>query len=76
MQDTSRKDDCSFTEAAPGADAARLLRNWRAEKNSETLYRALARLARSAADADMYRGLAEAESRHAHFWERRLLADA
>ncbi len=70
MPSTNRKDDCGFT------DAARLLRNWRAEKNSEALYRALARLARSPMDADMYSGLAEAEGRHARFWEGRLLAAA
>jgi vacuolar iron transporter family protein len=74
VQGTSRKDQCGFTDSADAADSARLLRNWRAEKNSETLYRALARLARSPADVDMYSGLADAEGRHAHFWERRLLA--
>jgi vacuolar iron transporter family protein len=76
VRGTARKDQCGLTEAAPAADAARLLRNWRAEKNSETFYQALARLARSPADADMYRSLAEAEGRHAHLWERRLRAAA
>lgn len=72
----SRKDECGFAEAAAAGDSARLLRNWRAEKNSETLYRALARLAQRPADADMYRGLADAEGRHARFWEGRLRAAA
>ena len=76
MQGSSHKEECGFSEAAAAADSARLLRNWRAEKNSETLYRALARLARSPADALMYTGLADAEARHAHFWERRLRAAA
>jgi vacuolar iron transporter family protein len=76
VPNTSRKDQCGFTEAAGAADSVRLLRNWRAEKNSETLYRALARLAASPADADLYQRLADAEARHAYFWEQRLLAAA
>jgi VIT1/CCC1 family predicted Fe2+/Mn2+ transporter len=76
VQGTSRPDKCGFPGAVAAADSARLLRNWRAEKNSELLYQALARFARSPADADMYRGLADAEGRHANFWERRLRAAA
>jgi vacuolar iron transporter family protein len=55
-------------------ERARLLRNWRAEKDSAALYAALARLAGDAARRRMYEQLASAEDRHAAFWEERLRA--
>ena len=52
----------------------RLLRNWRAENDSAALYAAFARLERAADLKAVYAGLAEAERRHAGFWEQRLRA--
>jgi len=53
-------------------EEARLLNNWRAERDSTELYSALARLERDPARRDVYFGLARAERRHAAFWEERL----
>ena len=52
----------------------RLLGNWRAERDSAALYAALARLERDPRHSATYRQLAEAEGRHAAFWEERLRA--
>ena len=50
----------------------RLLRNWRDENDSAVLYAAFARLERAADRRLIYAGLADAERRHAGFWEQRL----
>ena len=50
----------------------RLLRNWRAEHDSAELYAALAQHERDAQQRSVYRDLANAERRHAAFWEERL----
>jgi vacuolar iron transporter family protein len=53
-------------------EIARLLRNWRAEKESAALYAALARLDKDSHQRGVYEELAGAEARHAAFWEERL----
>ena len=59
--------------SAPEAhEITRLLRNWRAEKDSATLYAALARLDRDPHQRRVYEALSRAEARHAAFWEERL----
>ncbi|HWZ61466.1 MAG TPA: VIT1/CCC1 family protein [Steroidobacteraceae bacterium] len=59
--------------ATPAArEQARLLGNWRAERDSATLYAALAQLENDAQRRGVYLDLAEAERRHAEFWEQRL----
>ena len=59
--------------SAPEAEeVTRLLRNWRAEKDSAALYAALARLDKDPYQRRVYEELAGAEARHAAFWEERL----
>ncbi|HXW75489.1 MAG TPA: VIT1/CCC1 family protein [Steroidobacteraceae bacterium] len=58
--------------AADPQDITRLLRNWRAEKDSAALYTALARLDKDPYQRGVYEELAGAEARHAAFWEERL----
>jgi vacuolar iron transporter family protein len=53
-------------------EITRLLRNWRAEKDSAALYAALARLDKDPHQRRVYEELAGAEARHAAFWEERL----
>ncbi|MDE2137328.1 MAG: VIT1/CCC1 transporter family protein [Gammaproteobacteria bacterium] len=52
----------------------RLLGNWRAERDNAALYAALARLERDPRHRATYQELAEAEGRHAAFWDGRLRA--
>jgi vacuolar iron transporter family protein len=56
------------------AEQARLLGNWRAERDSAELYAGLARFERDPRRRDVYFRLARAERRHAAFWEERLRA--
>ncbi len=51
---------------------ARLLGNWRAERDSAALYEALARLEQEGRHRVTYAEIAAAERRHAAFWEERL----
>jgi vacuolar iron transporter family protein len=53
-------------------EPARLLGNWRAERDSSALYAALAQLERDPHHRGVYLELASAERRHAEFWEERL----
>jgi VIT1/CCC1 family predicted Fe2+/Mn2+ transporter len=53
-------------------EQARLLGNWKAERDSSALYAALARLERDPHRSSVYHELASAEGRHAEFWEERL----
>jgi vacuolar iron transporter family protein len=53
-------------------ECLRLLRNWRAERDSALLYAALARLGRNPQQRRVYEDLASDERRHAAFWEQRL----
>ena len=61
-----------MVESGASAARTRLLRNWRAERDSSTLYAALAQLGRDPQLRGVYRELANAERRHADFWEERL----
>lgn len=54
------------------AELARLVRNWRAERDSSALYGALAQLERDPQLRSVYLELSGAERRHADFWEERL----
>jgi len=56
------------------SDVSRMRRNWRDERDSAALYRALAGAERNAALSSVFRKLALAEDEHAQFWERRLRA--
>jgi vacuolar iron transporter family protein len=56
----------------PARELTRLLRNWRAEKDSAALYAAFARLDNDPHQRRIYEHLAVAEGRHAAFWEERL----
>jgi vacuolar iron transporter family protein len=58
---------------AKAGELDRLLRNWRAERDSAALYDALGELELDAGERDVCRGLAAAEFGHAAFWQRRLL---
>jgi vacuolar iron transporter family protein len=53
-------------------EEARLLGNWRAERDSATLYSGLAQLESDPSRRAVYLELAGAERRHAEFWEERL----
>ncbi len=55
-------------------ELTRLLRNWRAERDSAVLYAALARLDPDRQQSRVYEELASAEQRHADFWAERLRA--
>lgn len=57
---------------AASREEARLLGNWRAERDSSALYAALAQLERDPQLRTVYLELASAERRHADFWEERL----
>jgi vacuolar iron transporter family protein len=59
-------------KTADSGDQARLLRNWRAERDSSALYGALAQLERDPRLRGVYLELSGAERRHADFWEERL----
>jgi VIT1/CCC1 family predicted Fe2+/Mn2+ transporter len=50
----------------------RLLRNWRAERDSAALYQALAAIERNASLRNVFNKLAASEQDHADFWEDRL----
>jgi predicted membrane protein (TIGR00267 family) len=60
-----------MTMSASG-ERARWVRNWRDELDSAALYAALARLECDPRQRDVYEELANAEGRHAAFWEQRL----
>jgi VIT1/CCC1 family predicted Fe2+/Mn2+ transporter len=53
-------------------ERTRFLNNWRAELDSAALYAAFARLERDPRRRSVYYDLANAERRHASFWEERL----
>lgn len=53
-------------------ELARLLGNWRAERDSAALYAAFAQLEREPRRRGVYLELASAEGRHAEFWAERL----
>lgn len=55
-------------------DIDRYLENWRDEVDSAAVYRAMAQSEGNAELATVYRRLADAEERHAGFWEDRLTA--
>jgi VIT1/CCC1 family predicted Fe2+/Mn2+ transporter len=55
-------------------ERTRLLRNWRSERDSSALYLALAQLERDSQLRGVYSDLADAERRHAEFWEEKLHA--
>jgi VIT1/CCC1 family predicted Fe2+/Mn2+ transporter len=59
-------------KTADSGEQARLLGNWRAERDSATLYAALAQLEGDPQLRGVYLELASAERRHADFWEERL----
>jgi VIT1/CCC1 family predicted Fe2+/Mn2+ transporter len=56
------------------ADSGRHLANWQDEIDSAALYRALAELEPDSRLQEVYRRLADAEERHAGFWEDKLRA--
>ncbi len=53
-------------------ELARLLGNWRAERDSAALYGAFAQLERDPRRRGVYLELSSAERRHAEFWEQRV----
>src|ERR1700752_1370944 len=53
-------------------ELARFLRNWRDERDSAALYRALAALERNPRLSRVFARLAEAERQHSAYWEQRL----
>ena len=59
-------------KTAESGERARLLRNWRAERDSAALYGGLAQLERDPRLRGIYLELSGAERRHADFWEERL----
>ncbi len=64
-------------ETRPGPDRvqreiARMLRNWKDERESAALYDALAGIERDPRLSQVFRKLAESEREHAAFWEERL----
>ncbi|HUL47757.1 MAG TPA: VIT1/CCC1 family protein [Steroidobacteraceae bacterium] len=59
-------------KTADSDEQARLLRNWRAERDSSELYAALAQLEGDTRRRGVYLELSGAERRHADFWEERL----
>lgn len=59
-------------KTADSGEQARLLSNWRAERDGATLYAALAQLEGDPQLRGVYLELASAERRHADFWEERL----
>jgi VIT1/CCC1 family predicted Fe2+/Mn2+ transporter len=61
-------------KSAGSQEQARLLRNWRAERDSSALYAALAQLEGDPRHRSVYLELSGAERRHADFWEERLRA--
>ena len=58
--------------AVDSQERARLLGNWRAERDSSALYAALGQLERELGARAVYLDLSTAERRHADFWEERL----
>lgn len=63
-----------MSDATEARELERLLRNWRAERDSAVLYDALADLEADPDDGKVCRELAAAERAHAAFWQQRLLA--
>jgi vacuolar iron transporter family protein len=59
-------------ETVDSQEEARLLGNWRAERDSCALYAGLAQLEGDPSRRAIYLELAGAERRHAEFWEQRL----
>jgi VIT1/CCC1 family predicted Fe2+/Mn2+ transporter len=59
-------------QSAGVAELNRLLRNWKDERNSAALYKALASLENRAVLRSVFGKLAAAELDHSKFWERRL----
>lgn len=59
-------------KTAEPKERARLLGNWRAERDSAALYAALAQLEVDPRRRNVYLELSSAEDRHADFWEQRL----
>ncbi len=59
-------------KSAASREEARLLGNWRAERDSSALYAALAQLEREPQLRTVYLELSSAERRHADFWQERL----
>jgi VIT1/CCC1 family predicted Fe2+/Mn2+ transporter len=55
-------------------DVSRYEANWRAEVGSATLYRSLSEVESDARLSGVYERLAEAEERHAGFWEQKITA--
>lgn len=53
-------------------ELSRILRNWRDERDSAAVYRALAALERNPRLSRVFARLAEAERQHSAYWERRL----
>lgn len=62
----------ALVKTGDSGDHARLLRNWRAERDSSALYAALAQLEDDPQLRGVYLELSGAERRHADFWEERL----
>ena len=61
-------------KTADSGEQARLLRNWKAERDSSALYASLAQLERDPRLRAVYLELSGSERRHADFWEVRLRA--
>jgi vacuolar iron transporter family protein len=52
-------------------ELARVLGNWRDERDSAALYQALAALERNSRLSRVFARLADAERRHSAYWEQR-----
>ncbi len=55
-------------------ELSRLLRNWKAERDSAALYQALAAIERNSSLSSVFNKLAASEREHSTFWEERLRA--
>ena len=55
-------------------ELSRLLRNWKAERDSAALYQALAAIERNSSLSSVFSKLAASEREHSTFWEERLHA--
>ena len=53
-------------------ELSRLLRNWKAERDSAALYQALAAIERNSSLSSVFNKLAASEREHSSFWEERL----
>ncbi len=64
--------DCAAEKHVESNELNRLLRNWKAERDSAALYQALAGIERNGSLSSVFNKLAASEREHSIFWEERL----